>query len=208
MSHRRMRDPEFRRSQEAGIWDPHVAPLNRYVEGLRDPDGRGWIPYIAPIYGGIDAEVLNVFRDPGPMTDPSGRGSGFLCIENDDDSAERLAGLMDEARMSIDRAAPWNAYPWYINRKPTGPECTAGVEPLAGLIRLLPRLRVLMLHGGEAHNVGRKLARVHPELLADCHVINTYHTGNQAFIGNADVRRARMQHLRDSFAEAVRQLDQ
>jgi hypothetical protein len=63
------------------------------VDELRS-EGRGWAPYVAPIYGGVNARLLSVLRDPGPMTDPTARGSGFLCLENDDPAAERFATLL------------------------------------------------------------------------------------------------------------------
>ena len=50
--------------------------------------GRGWMPYVAPCHGGVDARVLSVLRDPGPKTAEQG-GSGFLCIDNDDPTAAR-----------------------------------------------------------------------------------------------------------------------
>ena len=73
-------------SQEDGIRLPHVAPINALVDDLRQW-GRGWVPYVAPIYGGVNAQMLSVLRDPGPMTDSAGKGSGFLCLENDDAAA-------------------------------------------------------------------------------------------------------------------------
>ena len=58
------------------------------------------------------------------MTNAEERGSGFLCLENDDAAAERFAALLAEAGIEPDRMIPWNAYPWYINRKPNAAELT------------------------------------------------------------------------------------
>src|SRR2546422_9811421 len=102
-----MRDPEFRRSQEKGIRLPHIRPLKALVDQLRK-EGRGWVPYLAPVYGGVDAEMLAVLRDPGPMTNSAAGGSGFLCLENDDASAELYATLLDEAGIPASRMVPWN----------------------------------------------------------------------------------------------------
>lgn len=55
-----------------------------------------------------------------------------------------------EAHLPVGELLPWNAYPWYINRKPTTAELDAAAEPLRRLIGLLPRLRVVLLHGGDA----------------------------------------------------------
>src|SRR5215211_5814233 len=84
---RRMRDPGFRLEQERGRYAPHVRPVNELVDELRCRHGRGWMPYVAPWHGGVLARVLSVLRDPGPKTQ-DGVGSGFLCIENDDPTAE------------------------------------------------------------------------------------------------------------------------
>jgi hypothetical protein len=75
-----MRDESFRRSREEGLRLPHIAPLNALVDDLRE-EGRGWVPYLAPMYLGVDAGMLAILRDPGPMTDSTQRGSSFLCLE-------------------------------------------------------------------------------------------------------------------------------
>jgi hypothetical protein len=88
---------------------------------------------VAPVYGGVHARVLNIFRDPGPKTCISPGGSGFLCPENDDASAERFATLLDGAGIAVSETQSWNAYPWYINRSPRAAELETGVEPLRRL---------------------------------------------------------------------------
>src|SRR3954447_510476 len=118
-----MRDAEFRRSQESGVRLPHIQPINELVDALCE-EGRGWVPYVAPLYGGVDAELLSVLRDPGPMTNVEKRGSGFLCLEKDDAAAEWFATLLAGAGITPERMNPWNAYPWYINRKPNAAELT------------------------------------------------------------------------------------
>jgi hypothetical protein len=201
-----MRDSAFRRSQEEGIRLPHIAPLNALVDDLRDEGGRGWVPYIAPIYGGVEARMLSVLRDPGPMTHAASGGSGFLCLENDDASAERFATLLDEAGIAVPDMNPWNAYPWYINRGLSAQEREAGVEPLHRLIALLPRLHVVMLNGKDAQDTWKRLVNRYPEVARRYLVLPTYHTSRQAFIGTAEVREARLQGLRDAFASAKRAL--
>jgi len=99
-----------------------------------------------------------------------------------------------------------NAYPWYINRKPRAAELKAGVEPLRRLLGLLPRLRVVMLHGRDALAGWRRLERRHHDLVRRLEVVPTYHTSNQAFIGPPEVRAARMAALREAFARTARTL--
>ena len=134
-----MRDPQLRQQQVNGLWAPHVAPINALVVELRDPS-RCYVPFVAPVYGGVNARVLNIFRDPGPKARADHGGSGFLCPENDDASAERFATLLDGAGIAVSETQSWNAYPWYINRSPRAAELEAGVEPLRLLRGLLPGL--------------------------------------------------------------------
>jgi RNA polymerase sigma-70 factor (sigma-E family) len=84
------------------------------------------------------------------MTNDKLGGSGFLSPENDDFTARRFAALLDAACIPVSKILAWNAYPWYINDKPAPAELEAGVEPLRRLLGILPRLRVVMLHGGSA----------------------------------------------------------
>ena len=199
-----MRDPDFRRSQVEGLWLPHIAPVNRLVDELRGW-GRGWVPYVAPLYGGVDASMLSVLRDPGAATHDAAGGSGFLCLENDDPTAERFATFLAGAGISPAQMVPWNAYPWYINRQPRAAELEAGIEPLRRLIALLPRLRVVMLNGRDAQAAWRRFARSHPDVAGGLHVIPTYHTSRQAlWTPDPAVREARLRRLREAFAEAGR----
>jgi hypothetical protein len=206
VAHKRMSDPQFRRQQVDGLRASHIAPVNALVDELKDPSGRGWVPYVAPAYGGVDARVLNIHQDPGPMTHSQHGGSGFLSPENDDPSAERFATLLDDAGIAVGETLSWNAYPWYIhgNRRLSAAELEAGVEPLRRLLGLLPRLRVVMLHGEAAKNGWRRLERRHPDLVARLEVVPTFHTSNQAFIGPSEVRAARMAALREAFTQTAR----
>jgi uracil-DNA glycosylase len=141
------------------------------------------------------------------MTNPNGGGSGFLCLENDDSSAELRAWLLDEVAIEAKRVIAWNAYPWYINRKPKAAEIRAGVEPLRRLLLLLPRVSVIMLHGGEAKLLWKYFSQSHEQIAQRYSAIPTYHTSRQAFIGTALVRAERLAHLRDAHQMARTLLD-
>lgn len=185
---------------------PHIAPVNALVDELAGPAGRGWVPYVAPVYGGVEARVLCIQRDPGPKTRLDLGGSGFLCLENDDATAGRFATLLDEAGIPVSETLAWNACPWYINRAPRAAELEAGAESLRRLLGLLPRLRVVMLHGVSARDGWKRLARRHPALASRYEVVPTCHTSGQAFIGPPEVRAARMAALRQAFALTARTL--
>lgn len=59
---RRRRDEVFRLEQEQGRYASHVRPINEMVDALRDQDGRGWMPQVAPWRGGVEARALSILR--------------------------------------------------------------------------------------------------------------------------------------------------
>lgn len=153
-----MCEEAFRREQRARRFDPHIAPINNFVARLQNPECNKWVPEVAPMHGGVDAEVLSLLRDPGPKTQ-EGFGSGFLCIENDDPTAERQCELFNQFGISPRKVLPWNAYPWYVNRAPRAAERDKGAVVLGELLDLLPELRVVLLQGNEAADVWKSLLR-------------------------------------------------
>ena len=205
---RRMANEAFRAEQESSRYAPHVRAVNEMVDELRDQDGRGWMPYVAPWHGGVDARVLSILRDPGPKTQ-DGTGSGFLCVENDDATAERQCTGFAAAGIDAHDVIPWNAYPWYINRAPNADERRAGVIVLARLMELLPRLEIVLLQGGDAQDCWRRLEKTHPEFVrqARYEVVSTYHPGRQALWSpDLAVRAAREKHRVDSYEQVAQAL--
>jgi hypothetical protein len=203
-----MRDPQFRQQQVDGVRAPHVAPINALADELTDRSGRGWVPYVAPVYGGVDARALCILQAPGSMTNDQTGGSGFLSPENDDAGAELFATQLDDAGILVSSILAWNAYPWYIGRRPSAAELEAGVEPLRRLLGLLPRLQVVMLLGGSARDGWERLVRQHPGVAPRLEVVQTYLTSSRAFIGSPEVRAARMAALRAAFAQTARILQE
>jgi len=124
--------------------------------------------------------VLSILRDPGPATvDES--GSGMLCVENDDPTAELQAVMFEDAGVDAADVLPWNAYPWYINRKPNAAEMREGARAIADLAALLPRLEIVLLQGKEAQRGWELAIALDPRLAArSLEVVATYHPGRQA----------------------------
>ena len=91
---RRMGEDGFKASQVAHQMDAHIAPINEFVVALHGREGRGWVPKVAPMHGGVDALVLSVLSDPGKATQGD-KGSGFLCIENCDPTATNQCKLFE-----------------------------------------------------------------------------------------------------------------
>lgn len=196
-----MSDPAFRATQEADRYASHVRPINELVDSLRD-ETRGWMPHVAPLHGGINAGALSVLRDPGPATQV-GSGSGFLCIENDDPTAERQLEMFTDVGVTPADITPWNAYPWYINAAPKAAQLDDGVEPLVELLDMMIELRVVFLQGNEARNGWARLAKRYPDRARRARtVIATFHPGRQAlFHPDPDVRRARVEHREAAYRE-------
>src|SRR6266480_3026511 len=192
MAHRKMRDPRFRQDQLSRCFDDkNVGPINRLVDELRRESGL-WIPYVAPLYGGTAAEILFVLQNPGPGTDDSASGSGFLCTENDDPTAELFAECLDSAGLDVGRIMAWNAYPWALadGKSPNSTQLEKGVEPITRLLKLLPKLRVVLLMGAVAWNGWGRFAIKHPELAVRYRVLPTLHTGRRGIINGGQLKRA------------------
>ena len=178
---RRMRDKAFRDDQWARRYTGRVERINRFIDELGTKDDAGHPPYIPPVCGGVDALALSISRDPGPKAGGT-KGSGFLSIENDDPSAERMGQFLDEAGIDYAEVVPWNAYPWYINSDPTTDQLRTGAEPLRDLIGLMPRLRVVLVHGLAAGKGWKLFLRENLGLIERRGIVwlSTYHTSRQA----------------------------
>lgn len=153
----------------------------------------------------MDARALSISRDPGPKAGGI-KGSGFLSIENDDPSAERMGRFLCGAGIDYGQVVPWNAYPWYINGDPTAEQLIAGVEPLRELICLMPRLRVVILHGTAAAKGWKLFLREHHGLVEGRGIVwlATYHTSRQALQTPDRIERElREASIRNAFALAA-----
>ena len=153
-----MQDPAFRADQRNQMYAPHVEPINRLVDELAS-QGLGWVPRVAPVHGGFDAQVLLVLRDPGPaVVDPDLEGTGFLLRgeprsdrrahlraagpgryrRQPDTAMERLPPVREPSPKRHrtpyrHRAAPTvaRAAPSAAGRSPAGYACATFLEPAA-----------------------------------------------------------------------------
>ena len=153
------------------------------------------------MHAGVDAKVLSILRDPGPAT-RSGVGSGFLCTENDDQTAENQTNLFAEYGIDPRDVLPWNAYPWYINAAPGSAQLDEGAAVLCALIDMLPDLRVVLLQGKESEAAWKRVLRLRPSLPADRNlaVAASIHPSRQAlWTDKPDVRQARLDKQREAY---------
>lgn len=89
------------------------------------------------------------------MTVPTGRrlrqGSGFISRDNDDPTAAAAFAFHRAAGIPRSETLMWNVIPgWNGMIKVTAAELAAGVQDVAGLVGLLPRLGTIVLVGGRA----------------------------------------------------------
>jgi hypothetical protein len=202
---RLMRDEAYRADQWARRYTGRVERINRFIDELAASNDAGHPPYIPPACGGVDALALSILRDPGPKAGGN-KGSGFLSIENNDATAERMGQFFDQAGIDYAQVVPWNAYPWYIDDDPTTDQLQAGAGPLHDLIDLMPHLRVVILHGTAAAKGWNLFLREELKLIERRGIVwlSTYHTSRQALQTSDPVERnLREASIRNTLALAA-----
>jgi hypothetical protein len=134
----------------------HIAPLARYVEGLRQKYPAHEFPDFDPAYGGVNADILFLLEKPGPKTSLRDGGSGLISPCNNDPTAERIWHAMAEADIASARAAHWNAIPFWDGKISFDPQDAAvGLAHLPEVLDLFPRLKVVVLLGQKAWGAER-----------------------------------------------------
>jgi hypothetical protein len=127
----------------------HIQPVLRYAadlvarRSLRQPDIQ--VPDFDPADAGIDARVLLVFESPGDKT----VSSGFISVDNDDESAKAVWEARNDEGMQ-DGVAAWNIVPWYLgagNLAPTQEDVRQGAMEFRALLPLFERLEAIVLCG-------------------------------------------------------------
>ena len=167
---RSMREEGVRLRRRAMLTEPHVAPLTRFAQQLRDSSSFE-VPDFDPLDGGVNARALFLLEKPGPRVSVLSGGSGFISRNNDDPSAEATFGFMDEAGIPRKATVSWNVVPWWNGTIDlTDAELEEGAASLVGLIALLPRLRVVVLVGqSAARHAAPHLRRLPVEVITSAH---------------------------------------
>lgn len=192
LGHRRSRSLAYRAEQWDARRAAHCRPINDLVDQLIVEGGGRWMPYVAPYHGGVNAELLLLFQDPGRMTNEAHGGSGFIGCENDDPSAHLLATCLDEAGIDQGKVAPWNSYPWFLpdQGNVTVARRTEGLDPLHRLIRLLPSLHTVVSFGKIAHDTWNRFGRAFPGTVQQLRHFETFHTSGQGIVNGGHQTKA------------------
>jgi hypothetical protein len=196
--------PAFRADQHARLHEAHIKPITDLVDELSRV-GNGFIPYVAPLYGGINAEVLTILQDPGPKTQ-SDAGSGMLCAENDDPTAELFSNCLDAAGLDVARTIPWNAYPWYINKSPTASQLDAGLIPLWRLLDLL-HVSVVMPMGRKAEDSWKRFCKCYGTESSRYTEIPSLHPSRRGIIRGGQTRDVGIKQLTADLIRAKAVID-
>jgi integrase len=156
--------------------EPTVAPLRTWADDLARRRGVV-VPHFDPGESGVDSTVLMLYEAPGPMSNADNErpGSGFISVDNDDQTAENSWHARAAAGLS-EGALHWNIVPWYLgpaSKKPSSDEVAQGAMELRRLLPLLPRLRAVVLSGRFAQTGWRK--HVSPFVGSAYTVIETWH---------------------------------
>lgn len=112
MSNGRNADPAVVAEKKRRIHDPHVAPLNSLANRIADAEGipHGYVPYVDPDQGGIDARVLVLLDNPSTKAE-AGTGSGLLSLDNNDRTARNCREAYSRAGISSSDVVHWNVVP-------------------------------------------------------------------------------------------------
>jgi hypothetical protein len=200
-----MSDPAVRADLAARVRDPHVAPFADLVDELRAQHPGRTVPHVAPTSLGVEARLLVVHRSPAA---PAGVADGepLLSVEGDDGGSERLHGLLTAAGIDPSLALPWNAVPWSVDPEQplSAADAKAGRLVLARVVDLLPRLRVVVLHGREVEPVWDALAAAGTALPPGIRVERTFSTEDAALAQHRASRLRRMAAVYASAADALR----
>lgn len=163
---KRHKEPEFLAAKKARLREPHVAPINEFVDRIKSelraelavagPDGPSPppvnVPYVDPDSGGVAAKVLFVLESPAG---PAALGSGMLSADNDDPTAKNVWTAYESSGMPRTLGLHWNAVPWYVgngkkNAGITKAQVERGRRYLVDLLALAPSIRVVVALGKPA----------------------------------------------------------
>lgn len=155
---RAMQDPAVRSARATHIYAPHIEPINRLVDQIGKDRGLTNLPYLDPSFGGTDALVLLMLKAPEADADPNRRGPRFLSLDNDDSVAARIFDTCQEVGLDRSQLTAWNICPFPIaGGSPSTSEFDKAAPYNQQLLKLLPKLKVIVLLGAPARDGWRRM---------------------------------------------------
>jgi len=171
------KDSAFLAAKQARWWEPHVAPINQFVDQIHAEIAREWadqhgdeappvfVPYVDPDSGGVLAKVLLLLESP---SGPAALGSRMLSADNDDGTAMNVWSGYANSGMPRTYGLHWNAVPWYTgdgktNKNVNDAQVDRARRYLNQLLDLAPDVRVVLALGRPAQD---SIAKVEQDLRA------------------------------------------
>jgi hypothetical protein len=161
-----LRFEHVRQERLSGLHAPHIAPLTRYVEELRQQKGEGYeIPHFDPHDGGVHAKVLLLLEAPGPQA----KGSGFVSSDNADETAKNIWTMTRAVGLDRSDCLLWNSVAWYVGtatriRPVRASEVRESADALRSLLGQLAELRCVALVGGKAQLARATVEQSRPDV--------------------------------------------
>lgn len=196
---RGMSDAAERARRLARVREPHVAPINELVDGLRVRIGRDDIPYVDPNVGGTAARLLLLLQDPGGKAAGDADASGLLSWDNDDPTAQMCSELFAHAGIPWADAVPWNAWPWI---KPWANRDLADDATLR-VTKLLPHLTAVLVLGNEARSQWSRIGNQVPNRRPLRVILGVHPAGRGLTRGSQQLRADGVRQLEAAFADAA-----
>lgn len=169
------RETDFLSAKQARLWEPHIAPINRFVDEIRAEiesevaqdrrTSQVYVPYVDPDSGGAAAQVLLVLESPSRKAALKGdQGSGMLSADNNDETAKNIWEAYRATGMPRTHGLHWNAVPWFVgtdarNSGVTSAQVDRGQEYLLRLLDLATDVDVLVAFGKPAQAAVRGITR-------------------------------------------------
>lgn len=211
---KRHKDTAFLEAKQSRLWEPHVAPINQFVDRIREEIQSGlaaatlagdetpqvFVPYVDPDSGGTRARVLFVLESPAG---PAALGSGMLSADNNDETAKNVWRAYEASGMPRTHGLHWNAVPWYVgdgkkNAGVTPAEVEQGRQYLLQLLDIAPEIVVVLALGKPAQ---KSILGAATELAArDIHVIKAPHPSP---IPAASTKGQSLREVNTAFTEAL-----
>jgi uracil-DNA glycosylase len=193
-------NPAERLARNALLQLPHIEPLTAFVERLRQAMGPEYgIPYLDPLDGGVNAQIMFLLEAPGPKAVEV----GFISRNNPDETARNFFQLNEEAGIPRQLTVSWNVVPWYIGtgtkiRAAKSSDISKGVQSLSEFIGLLPELRQIVFIGAKAAKARPLITSLKPTAA----MLESPHP-SPLFVNNAPGNRERIAQVLRQVARGV-----
>jgi len=146
--------------------------LELIVEDIRREHLSRKIPSFHPQYGNESARFLFLLEAPGPMAVKS----GFVQLDNDDQTAKNLNEQFNEAGLCSKDIALWNIVPWYLGnegetkiRGAKSSDVKEALPYLDNVVKAITNLECIVLVGSAARKAHIHLSHSTTARLLSCH---------------------------------------